>query len=170
MTGSEIMPIATTDIKYRLSGGSANADPAVLDYYGEGTFTPGLTFATPGTLATAAGASNSGSYTRIGNLVQYNIDLDLSTLTLGTASGELRITGLPFAAASGDDAPGTLGFHSAVLTYAASRTYVTPYVVSGQSYIHIAQHGTGVASSDMTVSQVTGGSGIRLQIAGQYRV
>lgn len=147
---------------------STSTDATALDYYGEANFTPGLTFATPGTLATVAGGSNAGKYTRIGNMVQFDLDLDLSTLTLGTASGSLRVTGLPFAAAA--TACCSIGFHSAVLTYAASRTYIVPQVIAGQQYIEIQQHGTGVATSTMTAAEVTGGSGIRIQISGSYRV
>lgn len=158
--------IVSAGITFPAQSSDANA----LDYYAEGSFTPGLTFATPGTLATVAGAANAGRYTRIGNRVFFDLDLDLSTLTLGTASGDLHITGLPFAAASA--APGSLsvGYHTAQLTYAASRTYISAQVIAGQQYLILSQHGTGVATSNLAVGQVTGGSGIRIQISGSYRV
>jgi len=66
---------------------SANAN--TLDDYEEGTWTP-----TVGGTATY-GASNGGTYTKIGNMVYCNFSLQVSTIGTGSKTG---ITGLPFAA------------------------------------------------------------------------
>ena len=66
-----------------LGVGTANTASNVLDDYEEGTWTPGLTIGSSG---------NSGTYTKIGNLVTARFKV------LPTASGSnVRITGLPFA-------------------------------------------------------------------------
>lgn len=147
---------------------SSNAD--TLDAYHEGSITPALTFATPGTLSVAYGASNSGSYTRIGNRVFFSLDLDVSTVTLGTASGALRISGLPTAAVTGDDIACTLCNHSSGVTYSASRTWITPIVVGGQSYVQFYQNGSALAATDLTATNITSGGALRLQISGSYSV
>lgn len=65
-----------------------------------GNWTPGLTFATPGTqnivLSTA-----TGRYVKIGKFYICYFSIETSTFTHGTASGTLRITGLPATVAVG---------------------------------------------------------------------
>jgi len=64
----------------------------------QGTWTPTLTFATPGNLSVAY-SLRSGIYTKIGRLVFAEITLTTSTFTHTTASGICFITGLPYPAA-----------------------------------------------------------------------
>ena len=74
-----------------------SADGNTMDAYEKGTFTPGLGFETPGdeniVLSTA-----EGEYTKIGRMVHVAITVITSTFTHSTASGRLRVTGLPFTA------------------------------------------------------------------------
>lgn len=68
---------------------SANANS--LDDYEEGTWTPIIS---DGTNNATAGANNGGSYTKIGNLV--TVIAYVKTSSLGSVTGGIRITGLPF--------------------------------------------------------------------------
>jgi hypothetical protein len=62
-----------------------------------GTWTPVLTFATPGDLSvTYAANSQRGTYTKVGRLVIAEFNLTTATFTHTTAVGNLTITGLPF--------------------------------------------------------------------------
>lgn len=72
---------------------SANAN--TLDDYEEGTWTPTLTFATPGDLVVVTSV-NSGFYTKNGRECKVSFTLATSTFTHTTASGSLRFTGIPF--------------------------------------------------------------------------
>lgn len=77
----------------------SSTDPNVLDAYAEGTFTPvvsGTTVAGAGTYTTQL-----GKYTRIGNTVFFQIAI---TITAHTGTGNIAITGLPFAAANDGNA------------------------------------------------------------------
>jgi len=84
-----------------LSGGvnfSANANAGgmtseLLDDYEEGAWTPAFNAIGTGTYALQV-----GRYTKVGNLVTAHFHLDINVL--GTASGHLIITGLPFTASS----------------------------------------------------------------------
>lgn len=72
-----------------------SADANTLDDYEEGTFTPAITFATPGNLS--VGYSTAlGAYTKIGRMVMIALAVVTSGFTHTTASGDLSITGLPF--------------------------------------------------------------------------
>ena len=71
-------------------GGTAAANK--LDDYEEGTFTPSFTF---GGAAVGITYNNQrGTYTKVGNLVTFQIGIFLSSN--GTSTGSLNIIGLPF--------------------------------------------------------------------------
>lgn len=76
--------------------GSDTADANLLDDYEEGTWTPVLS---DGTNTDATYTRQNGIYTKVGNLVTYSLRLSISSI--GTLSGALRITGLPFASIAG---------------------------------------------------------------------
>lgn len=65
----------------------------------EGTFVPSIEFSDTSAGITYAGGGRQGLYTRIGSVVYINIFIRLTSL--GSASGDATITGLPFPARSG---------------------------------------------------------------------
>jgi len=83
-----------------LSGGGItfNGDTAAanaLDDYEEGTFT--VTYVpSSGSFTAATYAEQNGSYTKIGNRLFFNLRIRTSGLTKGSASGDLKISGLPY--------------------------------------------------------------------------
>ena len=77
---------------------AAGMTSELLDRYEEGTWTPGLSDGTNN--ATMNGTYNSGTYTRVGNLVM--VTGYVKTSLLGSVSGNVRITGLPFTCGSGN--------------------------------------------------------------------
>jgi hypothetical protein len=72
---------------------STSADANTLDDYEEGTWTP--TYAGSTTNPTVTYASRQGTYTKIGNVVYWAISIITSAVSGG--SGNLTVTGLPFA-------------------------------------------------------------------------
>jgi hypothetical protein len=80
-------------------GGTAAAN--LLDDYEEGAWTPALNGIGTGTYVVQV-----GRYTKVGNLVTAHFHLDIGVL--GTASGVLIITGLPFTASSVTDNYGSI--------------------------------------------------------------
>jgi len=79
----------------------ASSDANCLDDYKEGTWTPVLTFATPGTLVTTYNAQ-AGTFTKVGRLVtvMFRLSFAAAGIVKGTASGALSITGLPYTVGS----------------------------------------------------------------------
>jgi hypothetical protein len=103
---------------------SASSNANTLDDYEEGTFTPTVIGTT--TAGTASYSYNSGSYTKIGNLVTISFYIAWSS---GTGTGDLRIAGLPFTTANSNDIGAlALGYVSnltlTALNYATSRVAV----------------------------------------------
>jgi hypothetical protein len=87
---------------------SASSDANTLDDYEEGTWTPGL-----GGFTSIAYSTQTGAYTKIGNVV--NIVLRIS-VSGGTRSGaDLLVSNLPFTSASQDYSGGSWGFGSGVV-------------------------------------------------------
>lgn len=80
-----------------------SADLNTMDDYAENTWTPALTFTTPGNLNVVYG-SRSGIFTKLGNIVIAEWALITTTWTHTTASGTLTLTGLPFTAAANANA------------------------------------------------------------------
>ena len=75
------------------SGSAAGSSSALLDDYEEGTFTPeySMTIST----GTFGYAQQSGRYTKIGNMVHYQLTIQANSHS-GTNTGMLQIAGLPF--------------------------------------------------------------------------
>jgi hypothetical protein len=102
---------ATTMYLSQVSSGTpAWAQPSTsnISDYVQGSFTPTLTFATPGDLSVVY-STRLANYIQIGKLITVSVSIITTTFTWTTASGNLRITGLPFTSAA-YDAIGAIAF------------------------------------------------------------
>lgn len=127
-TGGNEVWRATSDRYFRLASGSLgiqfNGDTAAanaLDDYEEGTFTPSLLFGGAGTGITYS--TRIGYYTKIGNVVLYSCNINLSSK--GSATGNATVSGLPFTASN---APAL--FPDGVLRAVAGLTFTAPAYAS----------------------------------------
>lgn len=150
-----------------------SSDKSKLDLmvYATGSWTPVITCATPGNLATTFNYQN-GTYTRIGDMVTVFFRIAASAFTWTTASGDIRITGLPFAAA-GDP----LMSYSGSLDYfagfqAASYTQAAVTVTSGNSFLNISAFNVtnGSANSAMQIAAVPSGTSKDLIASVTYKI
>lgn len=135
-----------------------SSDANVLDDYEEGTWTPVLTFATEGDLDVAYSVQE-GWYTKIGNTVRLGFAIVTSTFTHSTASGAVRVTGLPFTSTgvSGTTEQGTLIYQNIDKT---SYTSFFPGLDEGTAIIRIDASGSGqslaaVVAADMPTGNET---------------
>lgn len=143
---------------------SANAN--TLDDYEEGTWTPVLTFATPGDLSVAY-STQAGSYTKVGRQVMLSFFVVTSTFTHTTASGEIRLTGVPFTAAA------TLRGVSAMAMGGitkASYTQFSPSVRGGENFVVIAASGSGVVSTHVNAPDTPSGTAQAMAASLSYNV
>lgn len=157
LAGNTSNNVTNTVMGSRL-GNVVNADTSVLDWYEEGTFTPVLTFATPGDVAVAY-TNQVARYTRIGNRIHAQIDILTSSFTHTTASGNLRITGMPVGImprATGARWQGALEFQG--ITKATYTNFAMAAIALDAS-LYITASGSGVARSLVTAADMpTGGS------------
>ena len=84
-------------IDFSATAGTGTSE--LFDDYEEGTFTP--TYVTTGTdFGSVTYDTQDGHYTKVGNMVNARLYLRTDAITVGSASGTVRIGGLPFAAAN----------------------------------------------------------------------
>lgn len=135
-----------------------SADANTLDDYEEGTWTPTLTFATPGNLAVTYG-TRLGSYTKIGREVILRFHIATSAFTWTTASGLLQISGLPFTASAVQGSRGSLEWSGVTK---ASYTQLTTIVGTGAAVITVNGSGSGVGSSNVVATDLPSGGTVLL--------
>lgn len=115
------------DVMYVFNGSAWVLASAGSITYAAGSFTPSVA---GGTVAgTATYSARQGSYTRIGNRVFVDIYLNYSG---GTGSGQLQVTGLPFA--STNYASGSVPYTQSIATGSAS-TYPMGIITPGSTTI-----------------------------------
>ncbi len=149
---------ATNTVMGARLGNVVNADASVLDWYEEGTFAPVLTFATPGDLSVAY-TTQVARYTRVGNRIHAQIDITTSAFTHTTASGNLKITGMPAGItprATGARWLGALDFSGITK---ATYTNFTMLAAASDVALYVAAGGSAVAAALVAAADVpTGGS------------
>jgi len=164
VTGNLIIGTAGKGIDFSADGSAAGMTSELLDDYEEGTFTPSLAYQTPGTSSITQ--SSDGSYTKVGNLVYIQITVALTGFTKGTASGELRITGLPFALRTGLGSTAfALTFYSTPLPTLAGQFPIAE-TFSGQTYITLFVASNNSTSFDFTDPD----SNANYKLSGSYLV
>lgn len=140
---------------------SSNAN--TLDDYEEGTFTPGLSFTTPGDLAVVY-SNQTASYTKIGRCVCYTLLIQTSSFTYSTAASHLRITGFPFPANSN-----FVGAGSAAVRGYTKAGYIPVQVETGASSSFYILVGTSGASSiELVAGDVPSGGTVQIYASGNY--
>lgn len=147
---------------------NASSNANTLDDYEENTWTPVLTFATPGNLSVTY-TSQVGTYTKIGRVVFYQFEIITSGFTHTTASGNMQVTGLPFTSAS---TSGTE--HAAPLEWSGitktNYTAVVAYVGTNVSLVGFLASGSGVGQATVAVADVPSGGSVILRASGSYDV
>ena len=136
-----------------------SADANTLDDYEEGTWTPEIHFSTTDGNLSVAYATQGGNYVKIGSLVHVCFMINTSTFTHSTASGNMRITGLPFTG-DGYHTAGNVDHGGITVTNVST---LCPYVVGGQTYIQIYGGAeAGGARFPLNIANTTSGTQVYL--------
>tara|TARA_R100000501_G_C2626956_1_gene120778 strand:+ start:952 stop:3573 length:2622 start_codon:yes stop_codon:yes gene_type:complete len=141
----------------------------------EGSFTPAFTFATPGDLSITY-SKQEGYYWRDGDLVYFRLRVGFTgaNFTHTTASGNARITGLPFDVDTTNGgtplyeaqvSKANDGWGSATLT---DYVMVKGYSPNGQSFIQIFSDGPDQTSTTWKVDEFGSGNSGVLRLYGFY--
>lgn len=147
---------------------AASADANTLDDYEEGTWTPVLTFSTPGNVSVTY-TRQLGHYTKIGNKVFATVNVVTSAFTHTTASGEARITGLPFTSNATAGVANVSGVRFTGYT-SAGNTYVVTNINESTTYISFLAAGSGSAGGALTTGELPTGGTIVIRSSCSYIV
>jgi len=161
---TERMRITSTG-QVRLAGAGItfNGDTAAaneLDDYEEGTFTP--TVIGSGTAGTATYNFQNGRYTKVGRIVHFEIFLEWS---LGTGTGALRVSGLPFTSGNGITQPAvTVGGQNNIAS--SVNTYLNAYILTSSTQILIAENPIGGGARNTVTYDAAG----EFMLSGTYSI
>lgn len=146
----------------------ATAGVVSAETYEAGTFTPTITFATPGDLSVAY-TSQVGSYVRLGNQVTIAVQITFAA-TYTTASGVFRLGSLPFTASG--TAPNARLLAAWVTgttpAWPASATYLSGASQQSQTYATIVGYGSAIGAQNFTTTQIVSGTTYTLVLSGTY--
>jgi hypothetical protein len=120
---------------------------------GGGTWTPVLSITTPGNLAVTY-SNQVGTYEQRGNIIIARFSVSTSAFTHTTASGNWRITGLPFTVGTGYG--GDLEWSGVTK---ANYTQITPRPTAANTIIQFFAEGSAQAGGFLAAADIpTGGS------------
>jgi len=145
----------TDALTFRNDANALSANANDLDWYEEGTWTPVVSFATPGNLAVAY-SMRIGKFERIGRQVTVRFALNLAAgFTHTTASGDLQISGLPYANGTLDDASAGAGPFQGITK--AGYSHFALWLSSGASVINLYGCNTGITFSTVKAADMPSG-------------
>jgi hypothetical protein len=144
----------------------ASSDANTLDDYEEGTWTPTITFATPGDVSVTYSVQ-SGRYTKIGNRVFYSCRVATSAFTYTTASGSLMIAGLPFLPATSQNRAQATMFYGWTK---AGYSQIGSHIANADNNIYSQATGSGQALATVDTTFYASGSVVQAAISGHYEV
>lgn len=155
-TGNVVMGVAGKGIDFSATPNAAGMTSEVFSDYEEGTWTPTISFQTPGDLSVTY-SNQVGSYTKIGNRVALQGFITTSAFTHTTASGYFYISGLPFSGTTTTYHQnfGAINFGGVTK---AGYTQFNPSIESGfPNGITIYCCGSGVGSSSVGAGDIPSG-------------
>lgn len=167
--GNLVIGTAGNGIDFSAAAHAAGMTSELLDDYEEGTWTPAYSSAS-GAFGTL-GAVTAGFYRKVGDTVFFWAEMRTTgTPSLGTASGRLNITGLPFAATSAGGNGQVNIFQSFNLGTSFTNLGAVVEASASQLYLTKNSSNTGVTYVQATeLSTATGNFGNLLGIFGMYR-
>lgn len=112
--------------------GSGTGSDTLSHYESAGTFTPDITYVTPGTFTKTA--TTSGRYVKIGPLIYFDITIAWTAWSVGTASGSLQITGSPYSGMATGTNMG-LSIASYGVAFPAGTVAISPYLAPSSTAI-----------------------------------
>lgn len=130
------------------------------------SWTPEITFATPGDLSVTYTAQVASSM-KIGNRVFIDCHIETASFTHTTASGNLRITGMPFPVKTLSNYVTTgCGVFQGITK--ASYTQFAVVAVTGEAYLRMQASGQGQPFAQVTAADLPTGGTVALRFGFSY--
>lgn len=129
--GNVVVGTAAKGIDFSANTHAAGMTSELLNWYEEGTWTPVLS---DGTNNATMEASTEGKYTRIGRVVYLNFTV--YTSSLGSVTGDIRVTGLPFTANASTGPAAVYSSANQFLAITAGQ-YVSGRILGNSTYVEL---------------------------------
>lgn len=135
----------TTDLKI--------IDP-LNSFYEQGSWTPQITGSTnpPDTITYS---NQVGRYVRYGHLCWFSFDIQIDTFTLGSGSGDLHITGLPFTSTNVTGLDQVIPLSSNGIDVDVETTWINGQVTANSNYIRVVENKDNAVASLVSLSDLT---------------
>ncbi|UMY16674.1 hypothetical protein MMB17_18605 [Methylobacterium organophilum] len=120
------------------------------------TWTPTMTFTTPGDLAGTTYTNQKGFYWYEANGMRFSFNVSGNIGTYTTASGQFIVAGLPFGLSAGQIGnPVVLGPYSK-MTFTSGYNFLT--AIAADTFVYFRQSGSNNAASNITTANVPSGT------------
>jgi hypothetical protein len=134
---------------------AASSNANTLDDYEEGTWTPTYV-PTSGSFTSVSYGAREGRYTKIGNTVTVSFMIQINSLVVGTASGQLTISGLPYSAVASVNNRGAGAVSNANTFVSGNNPEVVTNINAGASLNVYKRTSAGGAQTTLLVSDLQG--------------
>ena len=153
----------------------------ILNDYEAGSFEPSIQGSGGSGMSFSGGSYNGGYYVRVGRIVHVSMNIR-GTFTLGSGSGSVIITNLPFTAGNTNELGGTSGnstyaafstpYHTGLSAQSTSFIISGGMVVPNTTNINIYQQQVGAANNPTVAVNTlsTSSDGINIHMSGSYLV
>ena len=155
VSGANVVMASGQGIDFSATGGptSGSDSSELLDDYEEGTFTPEYNAGSAGSACFASGitySSQEGHYTKVGNVVTFQLKIDPNSSGLTAKSGTLQINSLPFNCKNVQTNGGA--FFVLTSAFGATDTLPNPVMITGSNGIQFYKNNAGgFAGTDLPV-------------------
>ncbi len=169
--GNLIIGTAGKGIDFSADPSAPGMTSELLDDYEEGTWTPTLTTSGTGFTSVTYNALVSGFYVKVGKMVHVQGIMFTDAVTIGSASGEVAIGGLPFTAAANSSGKSD-GFSSVAIGYSAlfaSNQPIGGFISASTNNIALSYKATSNGgSANMAPTDIATSTGNLVRFAGVY--
>ena len=139
VNGNFVLGTSGKGIDFSATSDASGMLSELLDDYEEGTWTPTLSFA--GGSGTILYGNQLGRYTKIGNVV--NFWMDLTTTSLASRTGALAVQGLPYTSSGAMFGSATVGFGAGLAIGAGDFVSTLVFTGATQAVIYVWDSTTG---------------------------
>ena len=162
------------------ASGESSTEEILYDYEA-GSFEPSIQGSAGSGMSFSGGSYNGGYYVRVGRIVHVSMNIR-GTFTLGSGSGSVIITNLPFTAGNTNELGGTSGnstyaafsipYHTGLTAQSTSFIISGGMVVPNTTNINIYQQQVGAANNPTVAVNTlsTSNDGINIHMSGTYLV
>lgn len=164
-TGNLVIGTSGKGIDFSATAGTGTSE--LLADYEEGTFNPTLTTDGTGFTSVTYSSERGGRYIKVGSVVHIQLTMRTSAVTIGSATGNVYIGGLPFTAAT--SSAGQNG--NSICVGGVSVSWVTNNPVFGalqNNSTTILLYNSQAASTTVVANVGTGAGANYLQLTGTY--